>query len=346
MHHTTLSTTETQPRRARIPLAAASKGRSSLAGAVRALAAALLCGTLLTGCSKEPAESGPSRPSGNGPVVMSFAVPGTWESAPRSEASAPRYTASTPRIPSLPGQSGTLPAPGAGAAANTPLDAANASYNPAVTPQSRAAAEKTFVPLGEDVTVRIVAFKAGEQKNPATENFVAQQVYAVSSGSLIPGTVDADGKFTASDALRMELLPGRYDFYAITPALPLHDDLTTVDVPNGVDYAVSATLGVTVETDDYTKAFSLKLNELDRKCVRIICVKPTDRSDFITGRAETSRPRMAAGQIQAVRRFRNAPSTRARTASRLRWTVRTPSRPRLSRPRTPRPLRHPPCCCL
>ena len=284
MHHITLSTTETQPRRARIPLAAASKGRSSLAGAVRALAAALLCGTLLTGCSKEPAESGPSRPSGNGPVVMSFAVPGTWESAPRSAASVPRYTTSTPRIPTLPGQSGTLPAPGAGAAANTPLDAANASYNPAVTPQSRAAAEKTFVPLGEDVTVRIVAFKAGEQKNPATENFVAQQVYAVSSGSLIPGTVDADGKFTASDALRMELLPGRYDFYAITPALPLHDDLTTVDVPNGVDYAVSATLGVTVETDDYTKAFSLKLNELDRKCVRIILkVKPTDRSDFITG---------------------------------------------------------------
>ena len=284
MHHTTLSTTETQPRRARIPLAAASKGRSSLAGAVRALAAALLCGTLLTGCSKEPAESGPSRPSGNGPVVMSFAVPGTWESAPRSAASVPRYTTSTPRIPTLPGQSGTLPAPGAGAAANTPLDAANASYNPAVTPQSRAAAEKTFVPLGEDVTVRIVAFKAGEQKNPATENFVAQQVYAVSGGSLIPGTVDADGKFTASDALRMELLPGRYDFYAITPALPLHDDLTTVDVPNGVDYAVSATLGVTVETDDYTKAFSLKLKELDRKCVRIILkVKPTDRSNFITG---------------------------------------------------------------
>ena len=284
MHHITISTVDPHPRRARIPLAAASKGRSSLAGAVRALAAALLCGTLLTGCSKEPAESGPSRPSGNGPVVMSFAVPGTWESAPRSAASVPRYTTSTPRIPTLPGQSGTLPAPGAGAAANTPLDAANASYNPAVTPQSRAAAEKTFVPLGENVTVRIVAFKAGEQKNPATENFVAQQVYAVSGGSLTPGTVDADGKFTASDALRMELLPGRYDFYAITPALPLHDDLTTVDVPNGVDYAVSATLGVTVETDDYTKAFSLKLKELDRKCVRIILkVKPTDRSDFITG---------------------------------------------------------------
>ena len=284
MHHITISTVDPHPRRARIPLAAASKGRSSLAGAVRALAAALLCGTLLTGCSKEPAESGPSRPSGNGPVVMSFAVPGTWESAPRSAASVPRYTTSTPRIPTLPGQSGALPAPGAGAAANTPLDAANASYNPAVTPQSRAAAEKTFVPLGENVTVRIVAFKAGEQKNPATENFVAQQVYAVSGGSLTPGTVDADGKFTASDALRMELLPGRYDFYAITPALPLHDDLTTVDVPNGVDYAVSATLGVTVETDDYTKAFSLKLKELDRKCVRIILkVKPTDRSDFITG---------------------------------------------------------------
>ena len=65
MQDTTISTTEPQPRRTRIPLAAAARVRSSLAGIVRALATAgirpaltaaiLLCALLLAGCSKESA---------------------------------------------------------------------------------------------------------------------------------------------------------------------------------------------------------------------------------------------------------------------------------------------------
>ena len=55
MHDTNVFKTETQPRRARVPLAVAARVRSSLTGIVRALAAVLLCALLLAGCSKEPA---------------------------------------------------------------------------------------------------------------------------------------------------------------------------------------------------------------------------------------------------------------------------------------------------
>ena len=125
----------------------------------------------------------------------------------------------------------------------------------------------TRAALAENTTVRVVAFTAATG-NPAQANYVAEQTYYMSGGSLLPCTVNADGSFkaVAPDA-KMELERGSYDFYAITPALPLGSDKATVSVPHKVDYAASATKGVTV---DASKTYTL--TQLDRKCVRVTFV--------------------------------------------------------------------------
>ena len=125
----------------------------------------------------------------------------------------------------------------------------------------------TRAALAENTTVRVVAFTAATG-NPAQANYVAEQTYYMSGGSLLPCTVNADGSFkaVAPDA-KMELERGSYDFYAITPALPLGSDKATVSVAHKVDYAASATKGVTV---DASKTYTL--TQLDRKCVRVTFV--------------------------------------------------------------------------
>lgn len=125
----------------------------------------------------------------------------------------------------------------------------------------------TRAALAENTTVRVVAFTAATG-NPVQANYVAEQTYYMSGGSLLPCTVNADGSFkaVAPDA-KMELERGSYDFYAITPALPLGSDKATVSVAHKVDYAASATKGVTV---DASKTYTL--TQLDRKCVRVTFV--------------------------------------------------------------------------
>ena len=125
----------------------------------------------------------------------------------------------------------------------------------------------TRAALAENTTVRVVAFTAATG-NPAQANYVAEQTYYMSGGNLLPCTVNADGSFkaVAPDA-KMELERGSYDFYAITPALPLGSDKATVSVAHKVDYAASATKSVAVEA---SKTYTL--TELDRKCVRVTFV--------------------------------------------------------------------------
>ena len=125
----------------------------------------------------------------------------------------------------------------------------------------------TRAALAENTTVRVVAFTAATG-NPAQANYVAEQTYYMSGGKLVPCTVDDNGSFVAvAPDAKMELERGSYDFYAITPALPLGSDKATVSVPHKVDYAASATKGVTV---DASKTYTL--TQLDRKCVRVTFV--------------------------------------------------------------------------
>ncbi len=125
----------------------------------------------------------------------------------------------------------------------------------------------TRAALAENTTVRVVAFTAATG-NPAQANYVAEQTYYMSGGKLVPCTVDDNGSFVAvAPDAKMELERGSYDFYAITPALPLNEDKATVSVPHKVDYAASATKGVTV---DASKTYTL--TQLDRKCVRVTFV--------------------------------------------------------------------------
>jgi hypothetical protein len=125
----------------------------------------------------------------------------------------------------------------------------------------------TRAALAENTTVRVVAFTAATG-NPAQANYVAEQTYYMSGGKLVPCTVDDNGSFVAvAPDAKMELERGSYDFYAITPALPLNEDKATVSVAHKVDYAASATKGVTV---DASKTYTL--TQLDRKCVRVTFV--------------------------------------------------------------------------
>ena len=125
----------------------------------------------------------------------------------------------------------------------------------------------TRAALAENTTVRVVAFTAATG-NPAQANYVAEQTYYMSGGKLVPCTVDDNGSFVAvAPDAKMELERGSYDFYAITPALPLGSDKATVSVAHKVDYAASATKSVAVEA---SKTYTL--TELDRKCVRVTFV--------------------------------------------------------------------------
>lgn len=120
-----------------------------------------------------------------------------------------------------------------------------------------------------NTTVRVIAYKSNSS-NPATANYVADQAYCWAGTRLLPCIVDADGNITdyAVDQ-QMKLLPGSYDFYAVSPAIPLNDDKTTLStaVNNGVDYAVSAKKTVTVPVQ--ATPYGLTLNQLKRQCAQV-----------------------------------------------------------------------------
>ena len=134
-----------------------------------------------------------------------------------------------------------------------------------VLPVTRAA-------LASGATVRVIAYKSGDS-NPATENYANECAYYWNGTKLVPCRVDANGNKTADlPDWAMTLLPGTYDFYAVSPALPLAADKTKLAtaIANGVDYAASDKTTGTIPIQ--TTPYALTLNELQRKCSRLTFV--------------------------------------------------------------------------
>ncbi len=120
--------------------------------------------------------------------------------------------------------------------------------------------------LDEDVTVRIIAYRSSAG-NPSAVNYVQDMTYVMRSGGLVPCKVDGNGNYEALDqSSRMRLQPGDYDFYAITPALPLAD-LIKVNVAHGVDYAGSLTASRTIADD--SPSATVTLATLERQCSQL-----------------------------------------------------------------------------
>lgn len=145
-------------------------------------------------------------------------------------------------------------------------DAGEDMQESAVPPATRAATPEN---LKGNTTVRIVAFKAGS--NPSAANYIKDQSYYVdNTGALAPCTVNADGSFKAADAAgRIMLIPGKYDFYAVTPALPLDAAKTGVSVAQEVDFATSVTANVTIaKTSPNPSPVTLAM--LSRQASRVI----------------------------------------------------------------------------
>lgn len=146
---------------------------------------------------------------------------------------------------------------------------------------SAAEAPQTKAALDEYATVRIVAYRHAAG-TPSADNYIAEQTYAAdAAGALSPCKVDASGNFQSFDASAALMLPGgTYDFYAVTPALPL-GNRTTVSVQHGVDYATSVTdnggAGFTFSLSDLP-ASNVTLTTLQRQCAKIELVVMRDAS--------------------------------------------------------------------
>lgn len=127
----------------------------------------------------------------------------------------------------------------------------------------------TYVPLGKDVTVRILVYRRkGANADLSVDDFIGENTYVADSyGQLSACVVDADGEKTTGTPTELRLIQGAYDFYAITPALPVKSDHRTLDVKHGVDYATSLTTA-SIPTD-LTASGKVTLNTLDRKCSKL-----------------------------------------------------------------------------
>lgn len=127
--------------------------------------------------------------------------------------------------------------------------------------------------LAENTTIRVIAYVAGSM------TYVAEQAYYMNGGKLKPCTVNANGAFEAVDnENELALVPDEYDFYSITPALPLNADKKTVTVPNGIDYASSVTTNIKVSADK-----TILLTQLSRKCAKIkLEIKKSDDNTAMT----------------------------------------------------------------
>lgn len=122
------------------------------------------------------------------------------------------------------------------------------------------------VALEDSVTVRIIAYRKANN-NPSSDNYVEDLAYVMRSGSLVPCTVDENGNYKADSDSRMRLEAGDYDFYAITPALPLGGDKVQVSVTHGIDYAFSVTPSFEVAAN--TKPVTVTLKTLERQCSQL-----------------------------------------------------------------------------
>ena len=135
--------------------------------------------------------------------------------------------------------------------------------------------------LATNTTVRVIAYKSGGS-TPSKDAYVADQAYYWSGSSLLPCTVDENGMNPVFASQLMELPAGAYDFYAISPALPLNESKTTVSVDNGIDYATSVTASRTLDLQ--APVVILRLAELQRRCVQVRFVVKKEDSALSSGK--------------------------------------------------------------
>lgn len=110
--------------------------------------------------------------------------------------------------------------------------------------------------LVQDTKVRVVVYKSGDLSR---NGYVTEKIFAVG----------ADGTTLTAVGDELRLMPGTYDFYAITPELPVDHTGTipTVNVVSGRDFAVSLTSTHTVSINSASGAVTL--TELKRQSVRL-----------------------------------------------------------------------------
>lgn len=135
--------------------------------------------------------------------------------------------------------------------------------------------------LAAGTTLRIAAYlRAGADADLSQDRYVTEATYEVQDdGTLMPCTVDAEGVSTGTaGASAMYLQAGTYDFYALTPALPLVDS-RRVRVGHGVDYACSMTPSCSVAVGAGTQ--DIVLTTLERRCSRL-GFSVTRRAEHIT----------------------------------------------------------------
>lgn len=133
-------------------------------------------------------------------------------------------------------------------------------------------AVSTYVPLDENTTVRILVYRrTGATADMATDTYIGENTYAANAfGALVACAVDSDGKINPDGTVKdLRLIQGNYDFYAITPALPVTKEASNnarkVSVNHGADYATSLTQqGVITTTSG-----AITLDVLDRKCSKL-----------------------------------------------------------------------------
>lgn len=127
------------------------------------------------------------------------------------------------------------------------------------------------VSLVKDTTVRILVYhRTGTNADMEADTYIGENTYKVTeNGKLEACVVSSDGKIATGAATELRLIQGEYDFYAITPALPVAKESANnarkVSVKHGVDYATSLTEKGKVTTT----SGAIALTVLDRKCSKL-----------------------------------------------------------------------------
>ncbi len=154
-------------------------------------------------------------------------------------------------------------------------------------------ATKAGEALAEGTTVRIAAYYH-DPGNPQLSTHCKEVTYCVRDGKLVPCTVDGNGNFIAFGGQDMELLSYAYDFYAVSPALPLSTDKRLVSkVPHGVDYATSVTANQNIST---SKVQTVSLTTLRRRCAKVDFV--VNRADGVTEPSTLSVDELTVGGLR------------------------------------------------
>ena len=130
------------------------------------------------------------------------------------------------------------------------------------------ATTRADVKLAEDSTVRILVYhRTGVNADMANDTYINENTYKVKAdGTLEACVVNDNGEIIAGTAKDLRLIQGKYDFYAITPAIKVMKEASTnahkVSVYHGRDYATS----LTQQKEVTTTSGAVTLDVLDRKC--------------------------------------------------------------------------------